>query len=62
MINDNKCVLCNSHDISVESEIIDDLFDGISFTYIELYTKCNDCGFEFVSSEQSRENLKRRFS
>lgn len=57
-----KCALCNSLNTTIKSEKIDDFFDDELFVYDELYTECCDCGFEFVSAEQSALNLESRFA
>lgn len=62
MANIMKCTLCNSHNTIIKSEKVDDFFDGELFIYDEVYTECEDCGFEFVSAEQSTANLKSRFA
>lgn len=56
-----KCTLCNSHNTAIKSDRVEDFFDGDLFTYDEVYTQCEDCGFEFVSAVQSISNLKARF-
>lgn len=58
--NIGYCSLCNSDNTSPMQELIEDNFDGKSYQYYESYMHCNDCGFEFVTSEQSTNNLTAR--
>lgn len=57
-----RCSLCDSTDVSEETELVDDTFDGNRFVYVETYCQCNNplCEWSFVTEEQSTLNLESR--